>query len=93
VIVCVECLPALSRNAFILLWSQYVTSFTTKGLPENLLRVVHNRLVMLPWLKLFPDLQAVELMVKASHSFLLVVLCNPFIFANNRFANGDSFSV
>jgi len=61
----VDHVPAFSRQALTLLWSHYVKELATQSsVPDHVLTVYHTRLVMMPWIGFFPDMDAIEMMVK-----------------------------
>jgi len=64
----VDCVPVCSRQALTLLWSHYVKMLATPAsVPDHVLTVYHTRLVMVPWKGFFPDMDAIELMVKVGN--------------------------
>jgi len=64
-IVCLDCVPTFSRQALTLLWSHYVKQLATlTSVPDHVLTVYHTQLVTMPWTAFFPDMDAINLMVK-----------------------------
>ena len=60
-----DCVPAFSRQALTLLWSHYVRVLATPStVPDHVLTVYHTQLVMMPWKGFFPDMDAIDMMVK-----------------------------
>jgi len=60
-----EHVPVCSRQALSLLWSHYVKTLATpSSVADHVLTVYHTRLVTMPWNGFFPDMDAIELMVK-----------------------------
>ena len=57
-----------SRQALGLLWSHYVSTLATAkpSVADHVLTVYHTHLVTLPWHAFFPDMHAIQLMVKVS---------------------------
>ena len=69
---CSDCVPVFSRQALTLLWSHYVKELATlSSVPDYVLTVYHTRLVTVPWKGFFPDMDAIEMMVKV-RSVLLI---------------------
>jgi len=62
-----------SRQALGLLWSHYVSTLAaaTPSVADHVLTVYHTHLVTLPWHAFFPDMHAIQLMVKVSLHFSL----------------------
>ena len=66
-------LPAFSCQALSLLWRHYVEKLVIPDLPDHVLIVYHTQLVKLPWEKFFPDMQAIELMMKVKLILKLLI--------------------
>jgi len=57
--------PTFSRQALTLLWSHYVKVLAmTPSVPDHILTVYRTQLVTMPWKDFFPDMDAIEMMVK-----------------------------
>jgi hypothetical protein len=58
-------LPTFCVQAFGLLWNHYVNVLASKpGVADHVLAVYHTQLVTMPWNSFYPDMHAIELMVK-----------------------------
>ncbi|ELT99413.1 hypothetical protein CAPTEDRAFT_219894 [Capitella teleta] len=57
-------LPAYSRSALSLLWPYYLQTMARRVLPQFILSMYHKCLLQLPWAKFWPDIEAVQLMLK-----------------------------
>jgi len=92
VCVCVSDRVAVcSRQALGLLWSHYVSTLATAkpSVADHVLTVYHTHLVTLPWHAFFPDMHAIQLMVKVSLHFSLrsprrIAPLNPVSFCSYR---------
>jgi hypothetical protein len=62
-------LPTFCVQALGLLWNHYVNVLATKsGVVDHILAVYHTQLVTMPWNGFYPDMHAIELMVKVSEA-------------------------
>jgi len=71
-LLCSDRVPAFSRQALTLLWTHYVKELATlSSVPDYVLTVYHTRLVTVPWKGFFPDMDAIEMMLKVWKASLI----------------------
>ena len=63
-----QCAP---RMPFPLLWPYHIKHIVKGAIPKHVQRAFHNQLTSLPWNKFYPDIQAMDLMVKVGVSSIL----------------------
>ena len=56
--------PAFCQSALTHLWPYYVHTLARKGVPGHVLQMYHLGLAKVAWHKFWPDIQAVQLMLK-----------------------------